>query len=71
MHLLRLKNVLPIAILATTMACGEAGKNEKQAKPDILAANIDSTIKAEDDLAEFNVEARIEVAKDAINMVVG
>lgn len=53
MQLLRLKNVLPIAILATTMACGEAGKNEQQAKPDILAANIDSTIKAEDDFFEF------------------
>lgn len=53
MQLLRLKNVLPIAILATTLACGEAGKNEKQAKPDILAANIDSTIKAEDDFFEF------------------
>lgn len=53
MHLLRLKNVLPIAILATAMACGEAGKNEQQAKPDILAANIDSTIKAEDDFFEF------------------
>ena len=33
--------------------CGEAGKNEMQAKPDILAANIDSTIKAEDDFFEF------------------
>jgi putative endopeptidase len=53
MQLLRFKNLVPIALLATTIACGEAGTNEKQSKPDILAANIDSSIKAEDDFFEF------------------
>jgi putative endopeptidase len=53
MQLLRFKNLLPIALLATTIACGEAGTNKKQSKPDILAANIDSSIKAEDDFFEF------------------
>jgi putative endopeptidase len=53
MQLLRFKNILPIAILATTIACGEAGTKENQTKPDILAANIDSTTKAEDDFFQF------------------
>lgn len=53
MQFMRFKNLLPLALLATVVSCGEAGKKESQAKADILAANIDSTVKPEDDFFDY------------------
>ena len=53
MHIMQLKKLLPIAIIATSISCGDAGKKTNKEKADILAANIDSTVKPEDDFFEY------------------
>lgn len=53
MQILQLKKLLPIAIIAASISCGDAGTKAEKEKADILAANIDSTIKPEDDFFEY------------------
>jgi putative endopeptidase len=53
MQLLRLKNMLPLAMIATSLSCANMGKKESSAKVDILAANIDTTVLPADDFFEF------------------
>lgn len=53
MQLLRFKSWMPLAILATTLSCSESATKKEEAKPDILAQNIDSTVNAADDFFEF------------------
>jgi putative endopeptidase len=54
MQLVQFKNLLPIVILATSLlSCGDSANSKLQTKPDILAANIDSTINPEDDFFDF------------------
>lgn len=47
------KKLIPLVSFIALVGCGETQTKEQSTKPDILAANIDSSVKAEDDFFEF------------------